>query len=42
MMALQGDSNVICCAHGGNGTAGKDPHLPQAQMWQDLVALHIS
>lgn len=41
MLALQGDSNGICCAHGGNGTTGKDQHLTQAQTWQDLVALHI-
>ncbi len=38
---LQGDSNVFCCAHGGNGTGGKNSHLLQVQMWQNLVAVHV-
>ena len=40
-LALQAPANIFCCAHGGNGTNGKDVQLPQAQMWKHLVAVHM-
>ena len=34
---LQGDSNVFCCAHGGNGTGGRDPNLLHSTCGRTLL-----